>query len=297
MSAETPDSSPRPPDAGGAETFASTFRAALTLRRISLRTLRTRLRDRGYDVSVSALSSWQSGARRPERDTSIDVIRELESLLRLDDGQLLDMVGPSRRVGPDRHETFAELQELDRTPFTTEPEPELYERSGSVWVHIDTESTVTRVVNRTLWQARRDGAQQATVFFGLNPTEVTPPTVEGLLGCDLIDAHSDLENDLVRATLRLHSPLNQGELALTERQSIGHVATEPEYEFTLIAPRRQSEVVLYISFDPARLPRRCRVVVESARETTTHSVALNGNLATHAEFNFGPGRVTLEWDW
>lgn len=297
MSDKTPEPPLPAPDAADPETFASTFREAIRVRGMSLRTVRGRLRDRGYDVSVAALSSWQSGARRPERDTSIDVIRELESLLRLEDGQLLDALGPSRRVGPDRHETFAELWGLDRNPFTAEPEPELFERSGAMGVYIDTESTITRVVNRTLWQARRDGAQQATVFFGLNPSEVTPPQVEGLVGCDLIDVTSDLTQNLVRATLRLHSPLRQGELAFTERQSIGHVATEPEYEFSLIAPRRQSEVLLYVNFDSARLPRRCRVEVESARETTMHSVALNGNLASHAEFNFGPGRLTLLWDW
>lgn len=290
---------PEPPDdtGSGSTAFASTLRNALLSRGIPLRRLQQRLRDRGYEVSVSTISMWQSGARRPERDTSLDVIRELEAILLLDDGQLADTLGPSRRVGPDRHESFASLQELEANPFTEEPAAELFERSGSVGVHVDAESKVRRVVNRTLWQARRDGARDAVIFFGLNPSEPVPPDVRGLLGCELIDVSADLDQDLVRATLRLHSPLKQGELAITERESTGHVPTEPEYEFTLVAPRRQAEVLLHVHFDPAHLPHRCRVLVESASGTTTHAVMLNGDCATHAEFNFGPGQVTMEWEW
>lgn len=277
--------------------FASTLRRAVKRRGQSLRTLRGRLRDRGYVLSVATLSMWQSGARRPEKDTSFDAIRELEHLLLLDEGTLTDTLGPSRRIHPSLHRTYASLSELPNSPLTAEPAPELLERSGSLLIEIDADSRITRTVNRTLWQAHRDGARRATIFYGLGTVDAGPPAIRGILGCDLVDAWVDLDQQLVRATLQLSTALRKGELALTERESIAADDSAPERQFTVVAPRRQAEIVVHLSFDPRRLPRRCRVAVESGGTSRTHAVPLNGVGVTHAEFNFGPGTVTMMWDW
>lgn len=288
-------------DSGGSGSeiadFASTLRRAVKRRGHSLRMLRGRLRDRGYELSVATLSMWQSGARRPEKDTSFDAIRELEHLLLLDAGTLTDTLGPSRRIPPSLHRTYASLTDLPNSPFTTEPTPELLERSGSLLIDIDAGSRIIRTVNRTLWQAHRDGARRATVFYGLNPADSAPPEIRGILGCDLVDARIDLDQQLVRATLQLSAPLRKGELALTERESIAPEGSVPEKGFTVVAPRRQAEILVHLRFDPQRLPRRCRVLVESGDTSRTHALTLNGAGVTHAEFAFGPGTVTLMWEW
>lgn len=240
---------------------------------------------------------WQSGARRPEKDTSFDAIRELEHLLLLEEGALTDTLGPSRRISPRLHRTYASLAELPHSPLTSEPTPELLERSGSLLIEIDAGGRIARTVNRTLWQAHRDGARRATIFYGLNPADSAAPDIRGILGCDLVDAWIDLDQQLVRATLQLSAPLRKGELALTERESIAAQDSGQENEFTVVAPRRQAEILVHLSFDPRRLPRRCRVLVESGRTSRTHAVTLNGAEVTHAEFNFGPGTVTLMWEW
>lgn len=292
-----------PPDSDGEpddeipSAFAAMLRDGVRRRGLSLRSIRERLADRGYDVSVSILSLWQSGARRPERATSIDVIRELEDILRLDDGALTDTMGPSRRIGSSRHETYAELVALPRDELTSEPEPELFERSGSVGIQLDAGGRIVGTVNRTVWQARRDGARRATVFYGFGEGGPAELDIEGTIGCDLVDIVADPERDLIRATLQLHSPLQQGELALTERRSTTSNPTAPDDGITIVAPRRQAEVMLYVVFDRARIPRRCRVIVEAGDDSRTHTVSINGDCATHAEFNFGPGMITLQWDW
>jgi hypothetical protein len=284
--------------AGAVSLFASTLREALDRRKISLRSIRRRLMDRGYDISISTLSFWQSGARRPERAASIDIIRELEELLYLDDGALSDTLGPSRRVGRSRQRTYAELIELTREEGDEEPDPDLLERSGAVGVYFDADGTTARSVNRTLWQARRDGAQEATVhYYSRELSKLTELNIKGTIGCDLIDAVIDAERLLLRATLRLRVPLSQGELALTERRSLVPPGLEPQDGTTVVARRRQAELLLYAVFDPRRLPTRCRVIVEEDGETRTHAVPLNGDCVSHAEFNFGPGVITLEWDW
>lgn len=267
------------------------------MRGVSLRMLRQRLSARGHEISVSTLSQWQSGIRRPERDTSFDVIRELEQLLLLDDGALTGALGPSRRVGHSVHQTFASLSKLIRNRITTEGPPELLERSGAVGIHVDAESRITRTVNRTLWQSRKDGAQRAAIFYGLNDAGVPPAEIAGTIGCEVVDLIDDPKQNLIRATLQLHAPLQQGALALTERQTIESPDAPEEHEFTVVAPRRQAEIVLYVVFDPAQLPRRCTVTVEADGDPRSHVVPLNGNCASHAEFNFGPGMVSLRWDW
>lgn len=277
--------------------FASTLRRAVQRRGQSLRTIRRRLHDRGYQISVATLSMWQSGARRPEKDTSFDAIHELEQLLLLDEGALTDTLGPSRRVQQNLHRPYAALADLAPSAFTAEPTPELLERSGAILLEVDRESRIVRTVNRTVWQAHRDGAERAVIFYGLSRPGDEPPEMRGTIGCDLVDTRIDLDQRLVRAALRLSTPLRKGELALTERESTAPDDSAPDREFTVVAPRRQAEIILHATFDADHLPRRCRVFVESDDVSRSHAVSLNGAGVTHAEFNFGPGRVTLLWEW
>lgn len=286
-----------PDDACGL--FATTLRAAVRSRGLSLRAIRRRLAERGHAVSVATLSFWQSGARRPERPASIDVVRELEHLFYLDEGHLTDTLGPSRRVRATRHETFATMSELRTGEILSEPDPELLERSGVVGVFIDATGRISHTVTRTLWQARRDGARDAAVFYGPSGADLGPRDIRGTMGCDLVDVVADPTQHLIRATLRLHSPLLQGELALTERRSVSPAGCDAftDSEFTIVALRRQAEFTLYATFDPRNPPRRCRVTVDADGATRMHTVSLNGGCATHAEFGFGPGKLTLHWEW
>lgn len=279
-----------------ASDFASLLRKSIQQRGLTLGGLQRRLRDRGFDISVSALSMWRSGTRRPEGGNSIDVVYELEQILDVSEGTLVDAVGPSRRLGPDRHEPFASLIELPLTALTVEPVPELFERSGALGAYIDAGGSLVRTVNRTLWQARRDGAQDATVFYRTGPEGTDVPEITGTIGCDLVDIAIDPDDELLRATLRLNSPLTQGALALTERESRRR-PTDPVNEISVVAPRHQAEVMLYVAFDAQRLPRRLRVLTERDGELHSRRATLNGAWVVHAEFNFGPGVITLQWDW
>ena len=273
--------------------FADALRAAIAHRRVSLRALQRRLGDRGHDISVATLSMWQSGARRPEKDTSLDVVAELERLLDLDDGELAASLGPSRRVRPTRYRSYAALSELPAHPLTEEPQPELLERSGAILLHLDRAGRIARTVNRTVWQAAVDGARDATVFYGLR--DEVAPEIRGSIGCDLVDTVVDLDLQLLRTTLRLHAPLRQGEIVMTERESTNAPGSAPDETFTLVAPRRQAEVALHAVFDPAAPPRRCRVIVDSEESSRSHTVPINGTCVTHAESGCGPATMTMVW--
>lgn len=180
---------------------------------------------------------------------------------------------------------------------TAASEPELLERSGTVGVQLDADGRIIEIVNTTVWQARKDGARHATIVSDLGADAAAGLVVEGTIGCDLVDVVTGPEHDRLSATLRLHSPLGEGELAVTEHRSIASNPTATSDAITIVAPRPQAEFVLYAVFDPQRLPRRCRALVEAGGDARTHDLPLNGDCATHAEFDFGPGSVTLQWDW
>lgn len=276
--------------------FARTFRAAVQRRGLSLHALRARLRDRGYDVSVATLSMWQSGARHPGRSVSFDVIRELETLVGLEEGALAATLGPPRRVRRTETRTYAALTHLPRTPFTEQLTSELCERSGTIGAILDTEGRIMHTVTRSLWQARKDGARDATVFVDADH-ESAPPEVSGTLGCSVVDVAFDRDLALLRGTLRLDAPLAQGSVALTERRAVRPPGYPREYALTLVAPCRMAESTVYAVFDRGRVPSACRVTIEADGIERSHRLPLNGTSVTHTEFDFGPGTLTLDWEF
>ncbi|MFJ4223670.1 hypothetical protein [Microbacterium sp. NPDC089695] len=276
--------------------FATAFRAAIRERGLSLHALRSRLHDRGYDVSVATLSMWQSGARHPGRTASFDVIRELESLIGLDDGELQATLGPPRRVRRGPQLTYASLAHLPCTAFTTEMDTALTARSGSIGADVGEDGRVIRTRHRTLWQSLRDGAREVTVFF-IADHEAEPPRVRGTLGCSMHDVELDRDLALLRGTMRLHAPLPQGSVALTEQESTRPDDFPQELDLTFVAPRRLSEVTVYAIFDSALVPMVCRVTVETAESSRSHHLRLNGTSVAHTEFDFGPGTITLDWEF
>lgn len=280
--------------------FATLLRQAMSRRRISLRALQMRLRDRGHEISVATLSMWSSGARTPSSDAALDVVLELEDLLHLDDGELVSTVRPRRRVPEDRNTPLAEMLDGVAESFMKEKLPrELSERSGTVIYHLDAEGRVVRRPNRTVYQARVDGAQDVTVFVGFDDAELRAPKLRGLLGCTIVDVDVNLELRLMRVTLRLEAPLRKGEVVLVEWETCDHIYSDepPEDTAAVFAPRRQAEVGIHIFFDPDRLPRSCRATVESDGGVRSFPLVINGAVASHVEFDFGPGQIDIFWDW
>lgn len=284
----------------GDNDFSRVFSDAVDARRLTLRALQSRLRDRGYEISLAGLSLWKSGARQPTRDTSRDVLGELEQILQLDDGALTAVVRPPRRVPEDRNRTWGELIGVDLDDFLAEPpERELLERAGALGYFLDEEGRIVRTENRTLWQARMDGATSVIVFEGIDVDDERPPELVGGVGCTIDDIAVDPERGLMRGTLKLLSPMYRGELTIGERITHRYVTddTLSDFDCGVTAPRRQSELVLYVVFHPDRLPISCYVNVEVDGRSTSHRLTLNGNVATHAEFNFGPGSIGMDWQW
>lgn len=281
--------------------FATTLRSSILRRGLSLRALQSRLRDRGYTISVATLSLWQSGSRKPAPGANTAIIYELEDLLDLDQGMLTATLARDHRLSADRAVPFATFVGLEQNSVTDDStDHELAERSGTVVSFVDANGQITRNVVRTLWQARVDGAQDVARFVTIEPDEVSPPRVRGTLACDLVDVVADMEQLVVRSTLRLHAPLRKGALALTEWETYDHAYEPGAMSDTLgvIALRRQVEIGVFAYFDSGHLPRRCWASVQqNDRQEQVFSVPITAGCASHVEFDFGPGTIVLSWDW
>lgn len=288
------------PDAWQPGEFAQALREGAQRRGLSLRGLQRRLRDRGYEVSIATLSLWQSGGRRPSADAADDIVREIESVLGVDEGFLTDMLTSHRRVPPDRNVPFASLVGLEHTDVTDESSArQLSERSATVLSYVDAEGQLARNVVRNVWQARVDGAQDVAVFLTIEPEEVSPPAVRGTIGCELVDVVADMEQRVVRPTLRLRAPLRKGDYMLTEWESFDHRYTEhaASYVQAMVAVRPEAEVGVVVYFDPEYLPRRCTASVEKNGGERVFPLKLVDNCVSHVEFDFGPGVITIDWEW
>lgn len=79
--------------------FAIELRAAIKASGLGLDRIQDRLRRRGIEVSITALSYWQSGKRQPERARSISAIHALEEILQRPPGSLVRLLQPPRPRG------------------------------------------------------------------------------------------------------------------------------------------------------------------------------------------------------
>src|SRR5919198_1269046 len=90
-------------DSLGSDAFPTALRAAIQASGLSLDRIQYRLRSRGVSVSVTALSYWQSGRRRPERAESLAALGHLESVLGVAPGSLMALLGAPRPAVPGDH--------------------------------------------------------------------------------------------------------------------------------------------------------------------------------------------------
>src|SRR5262245_19537372 len=81
------------------DAFPVALRAAIRASGLSLDRIQYRLRARGLTISVTALSYWQSGRRRPERPESLSALKHLEEVLGVESGSLTALLGPPRPRG------------------------------------------------------------------------------------------------------------------------------------------------------------------------------------------------------
>lgn len=285
-------------------TFPDAFAAALTRRGVTLAWLHERLLERGCQVSPTALSYWRSGRSQPERGTSLDALAEIERLLRVAPGDLVSRLGPSRRPGPRPGERS--MQELFADSPGVVPAlgalgfeglyDELVEQLRHITIDLGSDGRATTVSVRAVMAARQDGARRTPLIVTLDDIERSP-TFRPVAGCSIGRTFLDAETGVFACELLLDRALDRDESSLYEL-CIDLAEPSADTWFDHYAARRLSELLVWVRFDPARLPARVERYVRTEHGEETEVLALGGGSAAHAlARGFGPGILGIRWTW
>jgi hypothetical protein len=284
--------------------FPDAFARALERRGVSLAWLHQRLVERGTPVSPATLSYWRSGTRQPERGASLDALAEIENLLDVASGSLTSLLGPSRRPGPRPGERSARELLADTPgirPALVELGfdglfDELTEHLRHVTLDVDAEGGARGFGIRAAMQARHDGARRTPLFLTLDNTGHLPTYVP-MAGCLLGRTSLDKESGVYAVELLLDHALAKDEIGIYElRMEFPEPVTDTSFQH--FAARRMAELLVWVRFDPARLPRRVERYVQTDDGEHVEEVTLGGGTGVHAlGRGFGPGMLGVRWEW
>ncbi len=288
----------------GEGSFPAAFAEALTRRGVTLAWLHERLVERGCTVSPTALSYWRSGRSQPERDTSLDALAEIERLLRLAPGDLTSRLGPSRRPGPrpgekSMQELFAEtpgvVPALEALGFDGLYD-ELTEQLRHITVDIDAQGQASMVQVRAITQARHAGARRTPLIVAAHGARL-PPRFVPVAGCSIGREFVDPETGVFASELIVDHALDKGESCLFEL-CIEFGEPSDDTWFDHFAARRLGELLVWVRFDPARVPTRVERYLKTEDGDESEDIDLRGGSGAHALARaFGPGLLGIRWIW
>jgi hypothetical protein len=303
---------PHPVDSLAADAFPTALRTAIQASGLSLDRIQYRLRARGVSVSVTALSYWQSGRRRPERAESLAALGHLESVLGVAPGSLIALLGPPRPRGrvqressrlpipslfPSSGPVSRLLKQID---FTTEPA--LTKLSQHDRMEIAADRGEKRIAVRQVLRAERDGVDRTVMVYDLERIGRPFPNVVAHQACTIRRVATDDEAGIIVAEIVLDSPLARGETAIIEYSldfpGPPFHAGDDTYCRRFTTPIR--EFVLEMQFDPDALPAYCELYTVNPEEQTMtrRKVEVTPNGQAHAvALDFGPGTFCVRWDW
>ncbi|GLZ81642.1 hypothetical protein Afil01_64490 [Actinorhabdospora filicis] len=283
--------------------FPDALRAAIAARGLGVDRLRARLAEAGTPVSGATLSYWASGRSRPERRASMAALRSLERVLRVPDGALRALLGPSRRAKArpalaaywPRPEQVADLV----SDVDVRWDERLTRLSQHDRVVLGPEGGERAIVSRQVLRAEGDGPDRWVLIAHIDQHDRPLPTVVARRNCRLGRISARPALGLVAAELLFDRPLESGETVIIEHEVRGRtpypIGTNYERKFRLGA----REFVLEICFDPARLPARClRFEQADGDPESAWEVAVGPRGTVHAvALNLRPGRFGFRWDW
>jgi hypothetical protein len=262
--------------------FPQAFADALEQRGVTLAWLHERLVECGHPVSSAALSYWRSGRSQPERGTSRDALAEIERLLWVEPGRLLDRLGPSRRPGPRPGESAlsdlfdeapamqAALHELGFESLYDE----LVEQLRHITVDLDAQGRATVIQVRAVMVARRDGARRTPLIVTLDDYGEMPVFVP-VAGCEFGKSCFDVTDGVFAVELLMDRELRKDESAL--------------YELRV-------ELLIWVRFHRDRPPERVEPFRRVDEREETELLDLGGGTGAHTlARGFGPGLLGLRW--
>lgn len=293
--------------AGATPAFAEVLSRAVQARGLSLDRIRARLESAGVPVSNATLSYWQSGRSLPTRARSLRTLVELEGILQLEPGTLIELIRTAD--GRTRHQLFAwqtvvpsgEIAEQ----IIAEMGLEVAGRISRVTVHdtltIDANRCETSHLTRQVLRAERSGVQAFPVVYQQEGSEPGAPEIEAVFGCHVGNVVDVPERQLMVAEMVLPRALQRGELVLTEHLVTMKPAPSELMTRSVFDPMR--EIAMAVQFHPQALPAAVHSFTQSALndedapEADVSPVSVLDNQAQIVKLDVAPGVYGLRWSW
>lgn len=285
--------------------FATALRQAIDARGMTLARLHQRLADRGNAVSMATLSYWRSGTRRPEGAQSLTALVDIEDLLGLDRGTLIDRLGPTMRTGPLGAAAFPfdeeSLEQRVRDTFVamgaSYPDP-TRELSIHTVTDVGSDRRILRRTTRLVVQGT-SGVISAIPFVEI--THGTPsesPTFIALGGGRIATTHTDPSRTVHGFMFELDRPIPTPEATVIE-WTVEYPPDFPEGDGTGHGIALQSrELLVWTRFHPDALPAWIEEVEETPAGEVRIPRMLDGATSLHAiRRGFGPGSLAMQWGW
>lgn len=301
------DREPGPARPADSSDLPEALRAAIAASGLSLRAVHRALTESGHRVSLAALSSWQSGSRRPDRPESREALRELERILDMPAGALLEAMGPDRLHGrpPMMRPLSEQMPQVERAhgalaalEFSDEDLP--HELSVIERVTFDVRAGTAVMDGRILARALRPGPCRMPSVHVLDDDEPNiAPVIEPSAGCRIGRRIDWPDQRTYGAELILDDDVEVGDLTVCEYRV--HFAFDADRwrAFTYSTARRSHEILLLVQFDDAKVPSHCEMYTrtEDGQETVTDAPVNVSGRARAQALGFGPGLIGLRWTW
>lgn len=296
---ESRDHDGREPGAAG---FAPAFAAALAARGMTLVGLRDRLAAHGNPVSLTTLSYWRRGIRHPEGLRSLDAVADIERILGLDQGALLARRRASRRPGAvgrpvlpyaDR-EAGRKVMAL-RAALGFDEQVPVRELTVSMAIDVGADGRLRRQSTRALVQCVAGTVTSIPYAEVLAEPSTEGPEFRVVAGGTLGASLSDEEGRAHVVIIDLEDPLTSPETLMLEIETIFPPAAHPSFTVGYESWARVREALIWVRFDPRRLPSWVEESVATPEGTSTASLPLVGSSVHLLRRGFGPGQLTVRW--
>lgn len=291
--------------------FHTALRFAIAGSGLSLEGLRRRLHAEGHVVSLSALSYWQRGLRRPERGESVRAVHAMERILGLRRSSLVALLGPPRPRGrwSDRGTVLRFEDALGPKPALTTVFDGLDPAVNSDVRHVSMQDDRRLGEGRT-WIADRvrrvvtaldDGVDRFVAISVPDMADEHAPTVRAVSGCRLGRVRSDPETGLHAAELLFDLPLRNGQTHVFEYESIAGAGTEGITNWVIGTRHPIRELILRAHFAPQELPVRCYHIRRERYGCPYRELAelplTAGGTVNLVSLDVPPGTEGFRWEW
>jgi hypothetical protein len=289
--------------------FHLALRSAIECRGLSLARLQYRLGQHGVQVAQSTLSYWQQGIRRPERAESLRAVTLLEEILRLPAGSLTVLLGSRRPRGRWLNHVPGSRALAEVMTGSREAVDRLLDEIGSApgkvkvaslheFLFLDAEGRLAKSELHHVVRAVSGRTDRLVALYAGDPgCDASRIDVRATVNCQVGRIRRDPDEGLVAAEILFGREVQDGETHAMRYEFLDGTADTPFPGHRRGFPFSGGHYLLFLQFDPARLPARC--VYQSSRTNPAPvELPMSPHSAVHVlEDDIQPGVLSLSCEW